>query len=654
MTPVMTAMTHAGRPALALASAATCLIALLCVEARCQSVEDRARAAASATQAKTGSSDALQQNYLTPGLSGGNVTTVNGATTFAPNIACQKTATMLELLAQPSSTGDIGALTISRDKDLDGTFDEALSVPAPVSGICANGIITCDPGTWNNCHDYQWSVGETNNLKLTQVDMSQLSACYCINDSCGSNLAWGNLATVLKDLGGGVVGAVTSADPRIGVTQAAVDGPVIRYTGALTTACSSSPSVSATSYATDASTLSGDAYAASQASSVFQILAGSPAGVGKAQELRDCAITRNLTLKAAAAQDVIQRSAGGYATYDNGNGSVSFLMGSPSDNTLWGSCTLFDFHMTLHVSDASRLSDVRLAQWFADDWGQIRIDNQLIASGPGVWEGTGLPPYTCEQGKTFYAYPNLDLTPYMTAGDHDIWLRVAVSTGGEAYAQISASVDTSCRLGETLTDACLGNESDSSCTLLNETVDGVETFLNGAGTGLKPLAQSRIVSSPTCSQTVTRDFFERDRRYQCVASAAAPDLTRASYIIDHSTETMLADRTTAADGKVTTSTSAFSLPDRPTVASCEAICKTRAPKTNSDAAINGVVGSNQNNPTGFDTFYHTCTSANQCPLGTGEELVTDCGCLDDFPEAVVMMQTVRLGGADLVCTATQR
>ena len=40
--------------------------------------------------------------------------------------------------------------------------------------------------------------------------------------------------------------------------------------------------------------------------------------------------------------------------------------------------------------------------------------------------------------------------------------------------------------------------------------------------------------------------------------------------------------------------------------------------------------------------------------GPGEEIVSACGCLDDFPEAVVMMQTVRLGGADLVCTGEVR
>jgi hypothetical protein len=126
---------------------------------------------------------------------------------------------MVEILAQPPSTGDLGTLTISRDKDLDGHFDEALSVPQPVSGICANGIIACDAGTWNNCHTYRWTVGSGNDLKLAEVDLTSLAACYCINASCGSNLAWTNLATVLKDIGGGVVGALTTADPRIAVTR---------------------------------------------------------------------------------------------------------------------------------------------------------------------------------------------------------------------------------------------------------------------------------------------------------------------------------------------------------------------------------------------------------------------------------------------------
>lgn len=102
--------------------------------AAAQSMEDRARAAANASRAKTSDSDALQQNYVTPALAGQSISTVDNSRTFAPNIACQKTATMLEVLVQPSGTGDLGTVTIARDTDLDGTVDSTSKLPVPVSG----------------------------------------------------------------------------------------------------------------------------------------------------------------------------------------------------------------------------------------------------------------------------------------------------------------------------------------------------------------------------------------------------------------------------------------------------------------------------------------------------------------------------------------
>jgi hypothetical protein len=490
---------------------------------------------------------------------------------------------------------------------------------------------------------------------LSEVGLTQLAACYCVNNSCGPNLAWGNLASVLKDLGGGVIGALTTADPRIGVAQASIDGPMIRYTGAQTTACSSAPSLPHTTYRSNPNALPGDAYATSQTSPVFQSLVASPAGVGKSQQSRNCAIERKVTIREVRPDDIIQMTSGGYAAASPAPDTVEYLMGSPSDNTLrGGACTLFDFRMTLHVTDASRLREVRLPYYFFDDWMQLRIDGKLILSDPSNWPGSGYPPGACERGKTWYAYPNLDLKPWLTNGDHEVWIRVAVGDAGEISAMIRAVVDTSCEVSETVSNGCLGNAGDPGCALQDETIDGVASFRNGVGTGLRPLPQARTLGPGRCSTTMTRDFWERDRRYQCTASIAPPDLSRGAYIIDHSTETLLADRIQAANGIATSSTRPFGLPDRGTVPPCEAICKTRAPRTNSDAALDGVVGERQNSPNGWDTFYHACTVANACPLGPGEEVVTGCGCLDDFPEAAVMMQSLRLGGADLVCTATAR
>lgn len=636
----------------------SCAVTLLSTPALAQTMEERAKAAAAASRAKTSDSDALQKNYVTPGLAGQPIATIDSSRTFNPNIACQKTATLLELLAQPASTGDIGTLRISRDKDLDGTVDQTLTLPAPVSGICANGILSCQPGTWNQCHSFKWDVAASGDLKLSEVALTDLAGCYCVNNSCGTNLVWGNMASVLKDLGGGVIGALTTADPRIGVAQAVIDGPVIRYTGAQTTACTASPSLSATHYRTNPTAIQGDASTISQSSSVFQTLAASPAGAGRAEETRSCTVEREVTLKPVTAEDVIARTSGGYATYADTPETRTFLMGSPANNSLkGGNCGIFDFRMTLHVSDPDRIQDARLVSYYVDDWAQIRIDGQLVSSGPAPWTGTGLPPGRCEKKNTFYSYPNLDLKPWLTAGDHEIWMRVAVGDEGEALATVQANVDTSCATSEQLVDLCAGYAADPHCRLDGETVDGVTTWRNGVATGLRPLRQTRLFGNASCTLQLTRDFFKRERRYRCavdLGSPEPPDLNRGTYIIDHSTETLLTDRTKAANGSIATSTRPFALPDRGSVPTCEPICKTRAPKPNSAVAPDGVIGTKQNAPSGWDTFYHTCSSDNVCPMGPGEELVQACGCLDDFPEAVVMMQTVRLGGADLVCTSEAR
>ncbi|WP_447725633.1 hypothetical protein [Sphingomonas koreensis] len=643
---------------LAWTATATALATLFVANpAAAQSVEDRARAAAAAARARSADSDALQRNYVALGLAGQPITTVDNKRSFVPRLMCQKTATLMEVLVQPSGTGDLTSVQIARDTDFDGTVDSRSSLPVPVSGICANGVIACQPGTWSQCRNFRWSVDADRNLKLSEVQLGELAGCYCINNSCGANLAWGNLSSVLGDLGGGMVGALTTADSRIGVARAVVEGPMIRYVGAQATSCSSDPALPQTAYRANPALLAGDAQAAASSNRVFQMLAGSPAGFGKAQQLRHCTIERQVQVVKSGIDEIIQRTAGGYATSRQGN-QVDFLLGSPADNSLKGGrCSLFDFRMTLHVGEADRITRATLAHLYADDWAQLRIDNVLLYSGPGAWSSMGLPPAKCERNGAFHANPGTDLKRHLTPGSHEIWLRVAVADGGEAMAQIHIEVDDSCRSVEQLVDRCSALASDRKCRLDSELVDGIQTFRNGVNTGLRPLPQSRQFGTSSCPVELKREFFVKDRTYRCEVDSTAlpqPDLRRGAYIIDRSTETMLADRVAVPGGRHAESTRPFRMPDRGAVPACEPICKTRAPKINDAAAPQGVVASRQNNPASYDTFYHSCSAGNVCPRGPGEEVVSACGCLDDFPEAVVMMQTVRLAGADLVCTAAPR
>src|SRR3546814_14865549 len=92
--------------------------------------------------------------------------------------------------------------------------------------------------------------------------MPKLAGCYCIKNSCGTNLAWGNMASVLRDLGGGMIGALTTADPRYGVAEAVIEGPAIRYVGAQSTACSSSPNLPQQAYSTNHAIIPSDDYSA--------------------------------------------------------------------------------------------------------------------------------------------------------------------------------------------------------------------------------------------------------------------------------------------------------------------------------------------------------------------------------------------------------
>jgi hypothetical protein len=628
--------------------------ALLLTPAGAQTLEDRARAAAAASAARTSSSPALLQNYVTPGLAGQPISTLDQTKSFTAALACAKSARLLEILVQPSSTGDLGSVRIARDTDLDGSFDSSLTLPMPVSGICANGIVSCQPGTWKACTFFRWDVDAGHTLKLTQVDMPNVQSCYCINASCGTHLAWANMSQILGDLGGGVVGALTTADPRYGVAQAQVSGPVIDYVGAQATGCAATPTVTQTAYAANPAAITGDATARAQSSSIFQMLKGSPAGAGKVAETRSCTIQRQVAITSPSYDDIVTASGAYQSVTDCGAGCRRYRIGGS------GSCDVppstYSARFTLHQPD--RLVSARIVAMDGDDWMQARVNGVPAASiGDDPWMSLSVPN-DCGTDHHHNASPNVDLAGPLKAGSVQIDALIrAHGSHKKGTLDIEIQVDTGCRSQETLADLCGGYAADPQCSLLAESVDGVETVRQGVVTGLTPLPTTRLFGSAACTIQLTRPFFERDRSYRCLSdtgSPPAPDLTRAAYIIDHSTETLLVDRTVGANGNVTTTATPFSRPTEPPVPACEAICKTTAPKVNNAAAPAGVVGAEQNMPTGTNTFYHVCDAANHCPIGSGETLVSDCGCLDSFPEAAVMMQTVRLAGADIACTSATR
>ena len=147
-------------------------------------------------------------------------------------ITSQSSNEFLTITASPLSTGDIRNMNIEMDTDFDGILDSAYVVPYTISGVCANGFITCLAGTWDSCANYQWRFSRTNGISAVFVgSQDELKGCYCINTGCNSTITFNNMPMVLKDLGGAIVGAVQETSPNYTITRVEENQNSINYYG---------------------------------------------------------------------------------------------------------------------------------------------------------------------------------------------------------------------------------------------------------------------------------------------------------------------------------------------------------------------------------------------------------------------------------------
>ena len=106
-----------------------------------------------------GSADGIRENASLPLTSdSARLSTIDGSDSAAILISNPSSNAFLSVSIQKAATGDLMPVRVSQDLDFDGVFDYAYQVPFPASGICANGIISCDAGTWDNCQGYTWSA----------------------------------------------------------------------------------------------------------------------------------------------------------------------------------------------------------------------------------------------------------------------------------------------------------------------------------------------------------------------------------------------------------------------------------------------------------------------------------------------------------------
>lgn len=156
-----------------------------------------------------------------------------GNVTFNAQLTSTSSSNFLEIFVAPGGGGGLSQVIVRLDTNLDQTLDATYTSPVNIEGICSNGVISCSPGTWNNCRYYKWIPNNNTGLELVQVDTNteKLSGCYCINNSCGSQLVFNNLSHVLSDLGGAMVATIQKNNPKLTITNVKVQDTTISYYG---------------------------------------------------------------------------------------------------------------------------------------------------------------------------------------------------------------------------------------------------------------------------------------------------------------------------------------------------------------------------------------------------------------------------------------
>lgn len=603
--------------------------------------------AGSLVQGQFGNANALNRNLNVPMTnSGTQMHTLDGTTGFTAALGIPSSNKFLQILIQPLGSGDLATVIVAQDLNADNTFDNSFNLGMPVSGVCANGLISCTPGTWTNCRAYSWTSGDTGNLGVVAVDgINRLAGCFCINASCGSNLAWINSGVVLQALGGGAVASIHVKDATTTITNVSMDPVSITYYGQLVRqAGSGTSSVPATAsmagpqaqqqYYTDWSGLDAqrDSISLAQASdsnSLYYQLTNSAAATNS--EVRQCNITR--LEKITPRERLLGYKVKVYVGWDaNGSSRQCYwalpgqCLGVFKNATSWDDCK---------ASFYQHLGDV------VQSFYGVQMTCQTTKVEDVTSEPSGPRCYGSNSGDPIAHYNINCYQSVIEQGEVEI----------EEYPVLQGKKDF---VEESISNGCSALEADAKCKVREETVDGVITARNYTPTGLNQLPSCRMFDGVSGSLAICRPWWQKQRTYVCETDPINFDLTRYKTVKDTTVLSGVTftfnDYRQNTDGSWSTVGSGGTLPEGDVYSTCMPSCKIKRPVQRTEASVLGSVEAYMVNNSSFETRFLACTD-NVCPIETGDQIITPCGCLDEFPQAAVIMQTMRLCGADSICSS---
>lgn len=599
-----------------------------------------------------GTPEAMNRNAIQPLVSATPMVDLNGQA-FDARIQCPSTDNLLQVLIGVGASNDLNPVIVSRDTDFDGTLDAQYTAPAPVSGVCANGVISCTPGTFSNCNHYTWTVDAAGNLALASTNIRNLGGCYCVNNSCGNNLPFTNLNNILGDLGSGALAALAAVDARYAASETLISGTSITYKGQRYAGCTgAAPAAGQQSYLHNPATLTQDAVnlAGSGTHDVLDAVLNSQPAQTIAGNTAQCRIERVATLEEL-----------------NLNNFSNLLQYCSTGTEKYRRDISFGINMTLRVTCGPA------PDGFTFELIDRRNGDTLTMTVPAaIQPGTGSFPgrFNFSNADWVKAWQNgsaqgCDLNATCRYSLHFYWRRRGNSDHQTDIDIAFQLVDpaNACSAQESFNDTCSALAANPECRLRTETVDGVITVQGGNATGVTPLASTVTLPGRFCSVDVTRPWWIKEQTWVCDPGPGinfGSTFDRMQAIQDSATVDGFTQITENPDGTWASTDVNFNSTLTPVinVGSCEMACKTREPVQDTGVAGTHLAQDLRNTPIRYQFRYHRCepppagsSAAGVCPAGPNEQILQNCQCLNEFAEAAALMQTLRQAAQDTICTS---
>lgn len=641
--------------------------------------------------------DGINDKLFRPAMSGNvDFVTFDGSQSFKANLVCQSEAPVVRVTAFPvgnlTTVGELN-IRVEYDQDLDGVLEGSVTVNN-LGGMCGNGFVkNCSPsGSWRGCKFCKWVMDGGvirekcdlgNSAQEAPIGPQGMLGCFCFNASCGAPVM-SMLENILSFAAGGVLNVLREHNNTMVVTKAEYkpESLSLSYMGAKVANCEEAGNDASVAELTGLlgkfEFPTGDALEKAEADP------NHPYNSVVAQFGKDDSTFSKCVQQARVG--IENRRVDREVLLDFGIGVDS---DGGSKQCYWfrrGYCgTVFGETRHLDVC-IGRIIPTALTS----------LCNQFIVNAGMLDELTGVRDYRATSGVSNYigCYGSENdsadqLWEVKCRGKRreDVFICKSPSMGepGQIIKNdpYNAALWQGCDEVLEMEDTCKLLEERriaGECSLHSEVVDGVYTFREGSGTGLKPTQSCRNTAGGNRNITVCEPFWRKERLYRC--SGEKTDWSkykeRARYVADNITFDEGAakwesqgDLTWDEDGNPVTKVFDPNLAFIKNGETCIPACRVTMPAKVTDLYVPGqgklAADGSYHMPYDGELSYtvnrdtivqsvRECVENTpgryECPVYSGETVAAGCECFDKgaFGQAVSALAAIDMASSNMICS----